>query len=329
MLVRILKSNQAYNLILFPLAGIVLWSVNLISPEMFQFAQGEDQAILFKPILNLLIKLPLFQVILGMVLLIILGFIVQKLNSQYAFYRVRTLLPSNLIILLISGIVFMHVLHPVYFAAIFFILAIDKTFGAFEKKEINSNAFDTGIFIGLGSLFYTNMIFLFPVFILGMKIINREFTWRNLVLILLGFLLPWIFTFSYYFLIDKFYDLIKILELNLFVTNKRLPGNLPLQIYAGFWILLLILSGFVILRNFDKIKISTRKYYSVFSFLVISIVLLFFISPFVSVEILVLLAIPSSYIIGNLLLSVKSSFFGNLILFILLGLIIYMQFAGL
>jgi len=98
-----------------------------------------------------------------------------------------------------------------------------------------------------------------------------------------------------------------------------------MQIYAGFWVLLLITGSFLILRRFDEIKISTRKYYTVFLLLVLSLAIIFFISPFVSVEIFILLAVPSSYIITNMLLSIRSRFLGNLILFALIGLIIYMQ----
>lgn len=327
MLLQILKSNQAYNLLLFPVIGIFLWSVSLISPEMYNFAPGEDQSILFKPILDLLFQKYLIQVLVSLVLIIILGFIIQKLNNQYEFYRIRTMLPSNLIILLISGVSCLHVLHPVFFAAIFFTFAIDREFGALEKKTINSNAFDTGLLIGIGSLFYINMIFMFPAFVIGLKIINRSFNWRNLILIFWGLILPWVFVFSYYFLSEKINELLRILELNLFTNNKRLTGNIPLQIYAGFWVFLLFIGSLTALLHFDEIKISTRKYYSVLLLLIFSIVIIYFLSPFVSVEIFILLAIPSTYILTNMLLFIRNRFIGNLILIVLIGLIIYMQIA--
>jgi hypothetical protein len=328
MFLRVLKTNQAYNLILIPLIGVVFWTVNIVSPKVYDFLPGENQMVLFKPVYILLSKYPLIQVLVSLSLFILLGFLLQRLNNQYALYRVRTLLPSSLLILLVSGISGLHVLHPVYFAAIFFLFAIDRAFGAYENKIISSNSFDTGLLLGIGSLFYFNLIFLFPVLALGMRIIKHDFNWRNLVLNFAGFILPWLFAFSYFFIFDKIKELLLVLNQNLLIHDNRLYANFPIQIYAGFWAFLLLISSFSIIRKFDEKKISTRKYYTVFLLLIISLVGILFLSPSASVEIFVLIAIPSSYVISGFLLSIKSRFWSELIFIILVGLIICMQFAS-
>lgn len=327
MLLKILKSNKAYNLILFPFLGILLWASDLISPGTYNFSPGEDQTVLFEPVLNLTRENPLIQVLIALVLVIILGFLLQKINSQYSFYNVRTILPSYLLILLAGGVSSLHNLHPVYFAAAFFALAIDRSFGAFEKKTISSNSFDTGFILGIGSLFYANLILLFPAFIIGLRIINPEYNWRNLSLSLLGLLLPWIFAFSYFFVNDNTSQLFHILLLNVGTKNNLLDENLSLQIYSGFWMFILFVSSLVMLRNFDREKISTRRYFGVFIILWLSLAGIFYFVPFASIEVLVLLAVPSSFIIANLLLSIKSKFWGNFILIIIAAMVIYMQFV--
>lgn len=327
MLLQILKSNKAFNLILFPLLGVILWMPGLITPEEYPFAAGEDQSILFIPLMNVLASRPFLQVLISLVLAVGLAFCVQKLNSQYPFFRIRTLLPFSLLILLIGGVTALHTLHPVYFASICYVFSIDRALAAFKKKSFYSNSFDTGFLIGVGSLFYTPLIFLFPALMIGMRIVNYTCNWRHLILLFWGVILPWIFTFFCFFMAGSVSEPLKILEISLSTSGNHLTGNIPLQIFAGFWGFLLVTGALFGLSRFDKRKISTRKYYSVFLLLILILIILFFFAPFVSVEVFILVAVPSSFIISNALLSFRIRLLADVILVLLAGLVIYMQIA--
>jgi len=328
MLLRILKSNKAFNLILFPLIGVVLWLPGLIFPGTYPFAPGEDQSILFSPLMKLMASKPFLQVLISLVLALVLAFIVQKLNSQYTFFRIRTLLPFNLLILFMGGVPALHTLHPVFFASIFFVFAIDRELAAFKKKSFYSNSFDTGLLIGMGSFFYTPLVFLFPALMIGMWIVNQECNWRHLVLFFWGLILPWIFVFSCCFLAGAAGEPLKTLEINLAISCHHLTDNVPLQIFAGFWGFLFVAGTLFSLSRFDERKISTRKYYTVFLLLTLTLILLFVFAPFVSVEVFILVAVPSSFLISNALLSFRIRFLADVVLALLAGLVIYMQIAG-
>lgn len=288
----------------------------------------ENQMPLFYPIFNLLSKNPLIQEIVSLFLVIIIGFVIQRLNNQYPFFINRTLLPSSLFILIVGGVPELHILHPVYFAAIFFVFAIIRAFRAYESKAIFSNSFDSGLLIGIGSLFYFNLIFFFPVLIIGLRIIKREFNYRNLVLCFFGFLLPWIFTFSFYYFFDKTNQLTEVLKQNFLIHNNQLEENLPLLGYAGFLSLMVLISGILAISRFDEKKISIRKYYSFFLVAIVSLAGILVFSPFASVEVFVLLAVPSAFLISSLLLSIKRRFWAELIFTIFLGAVIFMQFTA-
>ncbi len=327
MLLRILNTNQAYNLILFPVIAVILWSKSLLSPGAYSFYPGEDQQVLFKPLFNLTHNSPFLQVLISLVIVILIGFLIQNLNSQFAFIRVRSLLPSSYFIILVGGFSVLHTLHPVLFAALFVMFALNRVFDAFEKKNIFSNAFDTGILIGAGSLFYFNLIFIFPAFILGLAIINREFSWRELVLFFWGVILPWVFTFSYFFFFDNTGQLLQVITLNITTKNTHIRGDLPLQLFLGYQALLILIGSLHFIKSYDRKKISSRKYFIAFFLVFIFSIATTLFVPSASLETLVLISIPVSYLISNFFVSNKKKILGEVLFAIFLGLAIVMQFT--
>jgi hypothetical protein len=329
MLLKILKTNHATNLILFPLIAAAFWANDFLAPKEFVFLPFEDQMPLYSPVSRLLANQPLPQEIISLILLIFLAFTIQRLNSQFQFYSNRTLLPSSLFVFLVCGIPGLHTLHPVYFAAIFFVFVLIRVFKAYEGKSFYSNTFDSGLLLGLGSLFYFNTIFLFPFLAIGLRIVKREFRFRHIVLCFIGFILPWIFTFSVYFFIDKTGQLIEVLKENLLTCNNQVKENVPLLAFAGLLALVIFISGIFAISRFDEKKISIRKYYSVFLIFIVSLTAILAFSPFASVEVFVLLAVPSTFLISAFLLSIKRRFWAEFIFTVIAGAAILMQFAGL
>lgn len=328
MLLRILKTNQAYNLILFPVIGILLWSASLISPQDYPFFEGEDQMVLFSPLFNLVHSTPFIQVCLALAVIIFIGFFIQRFNSQFGFIRKRTLLPSSYFIIFIGGITGLHALHPVYFSAIFLMLALHRSFSTFEKKNIHSNSFDSSLFIGLGSLFYLNTIFFYPAIILVLISINREFSWRGLALSFFGVILPWIFVFSLSYFFNTSDKLMGILSSNIISGNNHIKGNITLQIFLGYQALLVLIASLNIIKFYDTKKISSRKYFVSFFWIFVFSLLSILIVPTSSSEVLVLMALPITFLVSNYLVYLKSRLWGEVLFAIFIGLAVYMQFAG-
>ena len=67
------------------------------------------------------------------------------LISRYQFIRIRTRLPAILYAVLMGGFVGVHSLHPVYFAAIFLLLALFRLFATFDLDKAYTGFFDVGI----------------------------------------------------------------------------------------------------------------------------------------------------------------------------------------
>ncbi|WP_372774384.1 DUF6427 family protein [Mangrovibacterium sp.] len=327
MILRYIKTNQAHHFITIPLVVLILWFRAYLKPEIFPFFIGEDQMLLYRPFAALSSYSALAGNLLTIALVLILALIILRLNSAYSFIRIRTFLPTNIFVLIVSASISLHNLHPVYFAAAFLLLAVNRIFGAYALKAVNSNAFDAGFLIGIGSLFYFNLIFYFPIVWIGFILIRKNPNWRNFLLPIVGLSIPWLYAFSYYFFTDSLPVLGQTIRQNFLTPNHFLQGNINFQIYLGLLVLLSLLGSFFLISQLDEKKISSRKYFQMFFVIfVISIVLLLLV-PSVSQEILIIIALPLTFLISNYLIFMRSKFWANFFVYLLIAMVIYMQVA--
>ena len=327
MLLKTLKSNQTFHFLLIPFIAAALWVKSFMNPIPFPFYSGEDMMLLYQPINALVGKSTVTSNIIALLFIILLAFLILKINVQYSFIRVRTVLPSVLFIVITSGLHELHAMHPVYPAALFLILTVDRIFNAYDKEVIHSNAFEAGIFLAIGSLFYLNLAFFFPFLLIGFIIIKPKVNWREYILSTLGFIFPWLVALAYYAGTGQTDELLGTLKANITLHQSFLKGNLPIQIYLGFLGFLTLLASFLILSQYDGKKISSRKYFKAFFWIFLISGVLIVANPAVSQDIIVLLAIPLTYLISNYLIYMKRQVWGELFLYILVAGVIYLQFV--
>lgn len=326
MLLKALKANQTYHFLLIPFIAAALWAKSFMEPMLYPFYPGEDAMILYQPVNALLGKSPLASHIVALAFIIVLSFLILRIKLQYSFIRVRTVLPSFLFVLITSGLHELHAIHPVYFAVLFLILTIDRIFGSYEKEVIHSNAFDAGILLAIGSLFYFNLVFFFPFLWIGFIILKPQVNWREYILTTLGFLFPWLAAGAYYAATGQTGELIETIKSNLSSHHFFLKENLAVQIYMGYLGLLTLLASILLLSQYDGKKISSRKYFKAFFWIFLISGILTAASPAVSQEVIILLAVPLTYLISNYLIFMKRQIWGEIFLYILTAGVIYLQF---
>ncbi len=319
MLFRLIRSNRIASYFLIPLLGAGAWSLQLYAPTGFAFYEGENRMVLFKPLYDLISGMPQLSAIIGLLLNILAAILVQRISVEYNFFKTRSLLPGITFMLITGGIRELHHFHPVYPALIFLLVAIYRLFSAFDQRKPYSQTFDAALLLGLGSLFYLNLVVLLPAFIAGGSIMGRESRWREIAVSFLGFIVPWIFVFFWFFLIDGIPDLTELLKANTLTDNDRLMGNIPALIFPGFLLVLIIAGSFKIINQFDEKKVSIRQYFLLLFLMFASSVLSVFVLPSSSTEALIVSAIPATLLIANLLLSLKRSFWGEVIVYLLAG----------
>lgn len=327
MVLRVLKSNRTINLILFPVLGVLLWGRSLLEPFSYQFYSGENNNILFAPIYKLLDHQLFLQVLVSLILVVFTGFLIQQVNDRFSFIRARTKLPAFLFTIFVGGFLNMHTLHPVFFAGIFLVFAIHSLFAIFDNPNTFPQIFNAGFFIGIGSLFYFNLIIILPAFIISVIILSREARWREFIIILLGTIIPFIFAASYAFLTDHLMEFLYTFEQNIVTPVNHFKENFVLQGFLGFLIILTVLGSIKLLQQYDTRKVSSRKYYLILLIIFIFSLLNFAFIPAVSQEMLVLTIIPVTFLLSNLFVSIQSRFWGEFLFTILLLIVIFIQFS--
>lgn len=326
MLLKTLKSNHTVNFILFPLMGVLFWMKSFIFPTPYPYYYGETDNLLYSPVYSLLNENLFLQNVITLILFISMALIMLQISNRYNFIRVRTMLPASLFILIVSGFTGLHFMHPVYFGAFFVLWAIFRLFSAFDQTGPYPASFDTGFFLGIASLFYFKLIILFPAFLLGVGILSRETKWREFVIHFIGFLVPFIFAFSYTFITGETTNLLKIFELNILTPVNHIQYNIPLLVFIGFLLLVISLGSIKIIQQYDTKKVSTRKFFTVFFLVFLFSVLSFVVFPAASHEMFVVAAIPVSFLMANFFVFLKSRFWGEFWFSLLFIFVVALQF---
>jgi len=323
-MLRLFKSNSPLIDFIYLITGVLFWLYALLFPFSYPFYPGENGGILFAFIGKITSYYALLQVVLSLVLMLFVAVLLQQIKISYALIKARTKLVSAIFIVMVGGLVPLHTLHPVYLAAVFFLVAIYTLFSVFNSSEPLPSVFNTGFFLALATLFYLNLLVMLPAFIISLSVLRRERRGHEYFVLLLGFVVPWLFAFSYAFFADRLNEIINIFS-DVATTNiNHFKNNYILLGYLGLLGLLTIIGSVKMVQLYDLSKVSIRKYY-----LVLFIIFLFsvasFILPSTSQEMLVITLIPVSFLIANLLVSIES---GELLFTLLFASAVFMQFAN-
>ena len=326
MIFKILKNNRSYNFILIFVLIVLLGFHSFFKPEEWYFFNGENQMVLYDLFLHWVESNTLIKGLFPIVFIFLISLLLLRLNALFPVIQEKTFLIPNIFVIILGGFVFLHTIHPVYFGVFFLLFSLNRIFSACTIDSGGlSCAFYAGFYIGVGSLFYFPLIFYFFVVWAGLFKIHGKLHGRYFILSMIGTLFPWLMVFSYYFLTDTLEALNHVLYES-FYTSASYPGiKINYYIYIGFLLLLTVVSGFSLLSHINSQKVVTRKYYGILFWIFIVSIALFILVPSVSGEILVIMAIPLSFLFSNFMISIKKEIFGDIILLLFLGQIIWIQ----
>ena len=329
MILKIFKNNRSYNFILILVLTGLLGFHSFLKPEAWQFFNVENQMVLYDFFLQWVGTNTLIKGLLPIVFIFLISLLLLRLNATFPVIQEKTFLISNIFVIILGGFVFLHTIHPVYFGIFFLLLSLNRIFSACTKDSGGlSCAFDAGFYIGVGSLFYFPLIFYFFVVWAGLFKIHGQLHGRYFMLSLIGTFFPWLMVFSYYFFTDT-QEVLNHIIYNSVYASASYPGiEINYYIYIGFLLLLTIVSGFSLLSHINSQKVVTRKYYGILFWILIVSIALFLLIPSVSVEILVIMAIPLSFLFSNFMISIKKEIFGDIILLLFLGQIVWLQITA-
>jgi hypothetical protein len=299
-MLRIFRGTGPGVILLIILTLAVLWLSAFLDPQFPFQAIYETRPMPLYAILKMLIgNTPLPGVIFSFVMVALMLFVMVHFNTTVFFINERTFLPASLYLFFSALFPQYQALNPVLPAALFMLLAIMRIMDSYRKPGIAYNFFDAGILIGIGSLFYANLIWFGLLAFIGIAIL-RTGSIKEIAVALLGLITPYLVTTGLLFVLDK--------DLTVFLTDitENLFGYSGAYDFSRLILISIIFIGlalaaaiFFLMMGMNIKKIKTRKTFTILLWSFFISMILYFTLPSVSVEIIWIAAMPAGYFLAH------------------------------
>ncbi|NOQ26728.1 MAG: hypothetical protein GQ564_15315 [Bacteroidales bacterium] len=327
MLSNILKSNQPFVIILILIFGVGFWVYSFIDPIGIAIPADNINMPFYDFIASYIQHNSFFAILITFLLVLLQAFLLVQFNKKYIIINYRTYLPAFFYIVIASSFIQLHRLNPVIIGTLFVFTAINFIFSTYRSDYALNKLYLAGFLIALASFFWGPFAIFFIIIWISLSIL-RPFIGREWIVGVLGFLTPYLFVFVYFFVFLKEDELTRITHY--FISNFELIKpfyslHYSYYIFYGFLSLLIIVASYVIVSNYQKKKIKTRKYLEINWWLFVISLGLFVIFRNVTYEIIYIISIPISFLLSDYFYYSKRNSYLNSILWILLGSLFYIQ----
>ncbi|MBN1338915.1 MAG: hypothetical protein JXA03_06310 [Bacteroidales bacterium] len=256
MLVRNFRNSYTLNHILFWIAGLLLWLPAFLHPEVVSL---QENSLLTGHILKWFEKLPLVSTLFALLLLFFEAYYLNYVLIGNNIVPRNSIFTAFIYFLLMSSDKSLLTLHPVLAANLFLMPALNHILKIYMQENAFATVFNIGFLTALASFFLAPSVWLI-FFIWLTFIVYRIVSWREWLISLTGYVLPYLFLFTWLFWTDSAGLMSEMAGEAVSVrSNLVFPsGMIRIAIITGLILLLL----WTFLGLFDKIteqKISIRK----------------------------------------------------------------------
>lgn len=195
MLIGFIKQNRSLAPVFLPLALGVLWIKAFFLPLPVQ--TGPIMPV-YGYLNDFLAYSPALSALVGLLLLLAQSLLVNHIIERHEVLGNNSFLPGFVYALLMSSDPGLLYAHPALFSNLFLLLALNTLLQSYRMEKAYACIFDAGLYIALASLFYLPAS-LFLLIVWAALIILRPFIWREWVISILGFMVPWILLLFYFY----------------------------------------------------------------------------------------------------------------------------------
>jgi hypothetical protein len=237
---------------------------------------------------------------------LVIALLTLRLTNQYILISRRTYLTAFLFVAISGSFAEIKWLNPVYVAALFLIMAVDRFIDSYRKEGEAMGFFEGSMLIGISGMCYVPAL-AYIITAWAALILFRPFRWREWVFTFIGLLLPYFFLASYYFFAEK--DFLKFLKPFLASINQEADKQLHLSqvLYIGLIAMILIVASVFANRKLQGQKIQAGKSYFLFFYMFLISILLYAVLPGVGIEIFIIAAIPVSFLLAQFYAEAKQT----------------------
>lgn len=237
---------------------------------------------------------------LGFLLYAIIGYFLIELNNAFTIIRMRASVQTSIYLLLISVCPVMHRLYAGNVASAAFLVSLFFLFRGYQHPRPAGALFGSFFFIGVGSLFFPQLMLFVPIFWIGAYSF-QALTLKSFCGSVVGWFLPYWFLLGHAYFHDNM-ELFYQPFVQLCTFQSICWDALPLWRVAtlGYLFLLFVVSGVRCFVAGYEDKIRTRSYLHFLIFLSFCIFVYIVLQPSQTVNLLPLLLIGVSILAGHL-----------------------------
>jgi len=319
MLLRFIKNSNLFGTLLIPVAGALFWMQGFKTLNNISSAAEESVMPLYYILQGLFRGLILWQVLAGFILVILNSLLIARISNSFLSFKKGSSLSAIIYVITISSIKTLQTLHPVHVATLCIIIAIYYIFDTYQKRVDIAFTFNAGFFIAAASMFYLPAVILFPLIWISIFVLQKSDNWRLLIVPVLGFCVPWFLLWAVSFMNNTHYNLLAILKNIIWADNNAYLLDPVFLAISALIILLTLFGSISFLSNYQLIKISARKYFIIFYWMLGLLVLSALSLKATGNEIIVLTTLPVAFFISQFLLSGRKFFWKELFFLIYIG----------
>lgn len=322
MITRFFRTNYIGQYILTFVLSIVLWMGAFINPQPME----TTNSFLYESLYNLFSPYPLLSTILAYLIVLIGAFYFNNMLYKHKLIPHNNFLPAFLCLLMASAMP-SQTLSPMLVSGIFILISLNYVLDCDDMNKTTNKVFSAALMISVASLFYQVSLY-FLAYLLISFLVYKIYSWREWIIIFLGYALPQIILLVYCFMTDKLTVLLDY--------SAQSIGTIDLVVGIHSWfifvleiffILILVVSFMNFLAHSSENIISYRKKsYVIFSIFLISIVLALY-TTIVPLQTL-FLSIPFSYFLSIMILRQKRKliFYDVFLVLLIVSVIFYIYF---
>lgn len=245
--------------------------------------------------------------IISFVLYAAIGYFLIEINNTFAIIRMRASVQTAIYFLLVTICPGMHLLYAGDIAAVAFLISLYFLFKSYQHPRPVGYIFHSFVFIGVGSLIFPQLLYLTPLWLAGAYFF-QSLTIRSFCGALIGLSVPYWFLFGHAFFygqMELFYQpFIELIHFQPVEPGKVL--KLWELVTLGYLFILFIVSAVHCIVSGFEDKIRTRSYLHFLIFLNLCLFLFIFLQPAHCMDLLSLLLIGVSILVGHLFVLTSS-----------------------
>jgi hypothetical protein len=330
-LLRIFKNSRLAGVAAIIIIALAIFLKSFIQGFAAGGADGVEglQVYSAMPFYNLVFgaihSTPIINCIVTLFLLWITCYMLIRFSVRYVLLEFRSLMPAIFFLIFSAALPSTQQVSPALVGSIFYLFCFAILFDVHDKQPDTFSVFTASMVLVLGSMFYLKLIWFVPLIWISLATM-RTVTLRELFYPVIAYILLGLFLFSWHWVVlDNGQGFGKLIAENIRFEGAFKPYHYSAYIYYGFFMLLVFIASVYMVNRFQARKTVVQNIYQVMFYMFVAGLLFFlFIARFDATS-LVFISFPIAFILSNYFHRRKNRWTHELILWIMIGLLVYVQ----